>query len=74
MSLKPYETIKLKDKLMPLEKQELTNSNEMILRKLLWLNHGHDNLYGDDGEMQCAECCLDFKRDSVDIIQLRLRG
>ena len=33
-----------------------------ILRKLLWLNHGHDPsaLYGDDGEMQCSQCIRDF--------------
>jgi predicted transglutaminase-like cysteine proteinase len=37
----------------------------MELRKLLWLNHGHSQLYGDDGEMQCHECGLDFKRDPV---------
>ena len=36
----------------------------MLMRKLLWLRHGHpvSALYGDDGEMQCAACCLDFKR------------
>lgn len=37
-------------------------------RKELWLNHGHDMLYGDDGEMQCPRCCLDFKRDSLEHI------
>jgi hypothetical protein len=35
------------------------------LRKLLWINHGHSQLYGDDGEMQCHECGLDFKRDTI---------
>ena len=40
----------------------------MELRKLLWLNHGHFKLYGDDGEMQCHECGLDFKRDPVERI------
>ena len=39
--------------------------DERILRELLWLNHGHMGLYGDDGEMQCGICCLDFKRDSA---------
>jgi hypothetical protein len=38
------------------------------LRKLLWLNHGHFQLYRDDGEMQCHECGLDFKRDPVERI------
>ncbi len=38
-----------------------------ILRRLLWLRHGcpSNALYGDDGEMQCHKCCLDFKRDSA---------
>ncbi len=35
------------------------------LRKLLWLNHGHLGLYGDDGEQQCSECMLDFKRTPI---------
>lgn len=35
------------------------------LRKWLWLRHGHDALYGDDGEMQCGRCVLDFKRQPV---------
>ena len=39
------------------------------LRRLLWLNHGHGNLYGDDGEMQCAECRLDYKRDNIELIE-----
>ncbi|MBT6050462.1 MAG: hypothetical protein HOG49_26990 [Candidatus Scalindua sp.] len=40
------------------------------LRELLWINHGHDfhALYGDDGEMQCAECHVDFKRHSPELI------
>ena len=43
------------------------------LRKLLWLRHGCSNhaLYGDDGEMQCAKCLLDFKRMSVEEIEKR---
>lgn len=36
-----------------------------LLRKLLWLRHGHDGLYGDDGEMQCGRCGVDFKRQSA---------
>lgn len=41
------------------------------LQKLLWLRHGCDPtaLYGDDGEMQCASCGLDFLRMSSDQIQ-----
>ena len=40
-----------------------------ILRKLLWLNHGCTSLYGDDGEMQCASCMIDFKRVPVEEIE-----
>jgi len=47
---------------------------EMKLRKLLWLNHGceHAALYGDDGEMQCNSCMIDFKRDSEDVIENKI--
>ena len=41
-----------------------------LLRQLLWLNHGCSPaaLYGDDGEMQCSACLIDFKRDPADRI------
>jgi hypothetical protein len=45
---------------------------ELKLRQLLWLNHGCISLYGDDGEMQCGQCGIDFKRDPVDLIERRL--
>ncbi len=50
------------------------NEENMALRKLLWLNHGcgFGALYGDDGEMQCHQCMLDFKRSSVEIIDHRI--
>lgn len=40
------------------------------LRELLWLRHGCSffQLYGDNGEMQCISCMIDFKRDSAEII------
>lgn len=41
------------------------------LRELLWLRHGCTGLYGDDGEMQCSTCRIDFKRDSVKVIKKR---
>lgn len=41
------------------------------LRRLLWLNHGCVSLYGDDGEMQCNACRVDFKRMSVKEIEAR---
>lgn len=44
-----------------------------------WLAHGHlwhggtAALYGDDGEMACNTCMLDFKRMTTDQITSRLR-
>lgn len=51
-------------------------SNELLvkenkeLRKLLWLRHGCEiaSLYGDDGELQCGKCMIDFRRDSAESI------
>lgn len=39
-------------------------ASELILRRLLWLRHGcpFAALYGDDGEMSCDACRLDFRR------------
>lgn len=47
----------------------------VILRELLALGHGCQvmALYGDDGELQCAECFTDFKRDSVSEIQRKIQ-
>jgi hypothetical protein len=43
------------------------------LRELLWLFHNRTHtLYGDDGEMQCSACWIDFKRDSVESIYAKL--
>lgn len=46
-------------------------AENFILRRLLWLRHGcpFPALYGDDGEMQCNVCMLDFKRDSAQKIE-----
>lgn len=46
----------------------LLKSEVEILRHHLWLRHDpmhYSILYGDDGEMQCAACLLDFKRMSA---------
>ena len=50
------------------------NPTELIFRHLLWLNHGCPvtHLYGDDGEMQCSACAIDFKRWSAGEIATRL--
>lgn len=54
---------------------DLVDENK-LLRMLLWLRHDdshYSGLYGDDGEMQCGECLIDFKRDSVKAIQDRFQ-
>lgn len=52
--------------------KDLAEENQ-LLRKWIWLNHGHlDGLYGDDGEMQCGRCLVDFKRDDAAFILDRL--
>ena len=58
--------------------KELTKQNIELqienkeFRRLLWLKHGCDsnNLYGDDGELQCHECGVDFKRFSIEDIEV----
>ena len=47
--------------------------NELGFRQILWLRHGCplSGLYGDDGEMQCHACGIDFLRDSPDKIGSR---
>ena len=56
-----------------IQTSETKHNEELMLRKLLWLNHGCNftALYGDDGEMQCQKCMLDFKRDSAQKIKDR---
>lgn len=51
----------------------MDETREMILRRLLWIRHGcpFSALYGDDGEMQCCACGLDFKRTAPDVIEQR---
>jgi hypothetical protein len=50
------------------------------LRKEWWANHGfafHGTsavLYGDDGELQCSACGIDFKRDDIEDIRLRIEA
>lgn len=38
--------------------------------------HGHSDhiLYGDDGEMACNSCLIDFKRDPPDLIEQKLHA
>lgn len=52
--------------------QEEITRLERAYRQELWLGHGHQGIYGDDGEMQCAECmpfgCWDYKRDPLEAV------
>lgn len=52
------------------------NDENLELRKMLWLRHGCfvPALYGDDGEMQCHHHAIDFKRDSPELIESKLRA
>lgn len=59
--------------------RELRSLAEEVLklRSILWLNHGHKGMYGDDGEMQCGECASeygfwDWKRTDIDEIQSKI--
>lgn len=47
---------------------------EKALRREWWLNHGHDHLYGDDGEMQCGRCPCDFKREPMERLMEAVRA
>lgn len=47
------------------------------LRQMLWQSHGHTGQYGDDGELQCAQCAQeygfwDWKRTPIDEIQSKI--
>jgi hypothetical protein len=46
------------------------------LRRLLFQEHPCQEKYGDDGQMQCNACVIDFRRDAVDRIEhaLFVRG
>lgn len=49
-----------------------TAADEQEARKVLWLHHGHQELYGDDGEMQCGACPADFLREPLAILVKRV--
>lgn len=49
------------------------SDDELTLRRMLWLRHGCLGLYGDDGEMQCGTCMIDFKRMEPALIEARFR-
>ncbi len=61
--------------LVKIKRRKFMTENER-LRKLLWLTHYNhfQHLYGDDSELQCAECLIDFKRDGIEVIEARLQS
>lgn len=44
----------------------------VLLRQLLFKEHPCPGKYGDDGELQCSRCHIDFRRDSVAEIAAKL--
>jgi len=56
------------------ENARLTDENK-IFRRLLALAHDRPGhlIYGDDGELQCSVCWVDFVRDSAQDIQRKLQ-
>ena len=49
----------------------------LLSRCWMWMNHSHTGMYGDDGEMQCAECFIkygffDWKRTPLKEIHERI--
>ena len=50
---------------------DMYRAENKLLRQLLWLRHGCSGsaLYGDDGEMQCNKCVIDFRRDTPEQIE-----
>jgi len=56
------------------ELQEQLEAAERWLRFEWWCNHGHpyEALYGDDQEMQCGMCPMDFKREPLSDLHLHV--
>jgi hypothetical protein len=54
-----------------IEAAERAELIERKYRERLWLGHGHQGLYGDDGEMQCSLCHPfgDYKRDPIEKLE-----
>lgn len=50
-------------------------ANENEFRREMWLGHGCEihALYGDDGEMQCNKCLIDFKREPIRSLMKRVK-
>jgi len=55
-----HEYLLTAQRILRLTKPPLLADEEMILRRIAWINHGHQGMYGDDGEMQCAACLREY--------------
>lgn len=51
---------------------EQLQAENQLLRVMLFLAHPCVGKYGDDGELQCNSCVIDFKRDSAIEIDARI--
>lgn len=78
----PYNLSEYSDKLNKYIDQLESNQKVLIdenikLRIFMWINHNPKctlgSLYGDDGEMQCSNCKIDFKKDPIDQIIIKLK-
>jgi len=49
-------------------REEITTLLQDRDRYHLWANHGHEDVYGDNGEMKCPQCKVDYKRDDFKIV------
>jgi len=54
---------------------EASKGLEQKYRELLWRTHGHDGLYGDDGQMTCSDCLVagwacDYRNDALSDLEL----
>ncbi len=62
----------------PSDRRIVALAKEILkLRELLWRNHGHKGMYGDDGELQCSECIheygfYDWRRTDIDEIVAKI--
>jgi hypothetical protein len=66
----PYDQMQVAADCIDAQQAEIDRLKAEVLtiRKLLWVGHGHRGLYGDDGELQCAQCspAYDYKNGRLE--------
>lgn len=62
----------LRKELSKQQSKDTDAHDNAFLRMLLWAQHPCQGKYGDDGELQCNKCRIDFKRDSVIAIEKKI--